>query len=438
MTAVENSVATLATEAERSNAPPPSVWRFLAAGIGWFLLAGLGAPFVAGLVLGIAKAAFQWQQTPAFRLLLLSVAGAAGSIALSAVSIARAKAVGDGDARRGLGLAPIAKLPIIVALAIVVVAYAALVNYAAYKTHPQQFFQTSSVSPWLILFNVLAVGLLAPVAEEFFFRGWLWTGLRQHWNALATALVTSTIWLLGHLEVSHVQQMLAKVTLLVPVAFILCVARQVGKSVKATILLHAVYNVAGSTSLIVLLLSLYQSIGATVTPAANNLAATAGNPSADNPPATSGNPSATNPPATAGNPSATNPPATAGNPSATSPPATIAGNPSETVMAREIFSGSQSSIAAMNYVNTDCSSGPTPEVRIVTPPSNGSVRLSTATIPLARDQTNPLARCNGKPVNSVVVFYQSNAGFTGSDRIVLDVDFRHGVIRRYVYNLNVR
>ena len=92
----------------------------------------------------------------------------------------------------------------------------------------------------------------------------------------------------------------------------------------------------------------------------------------------------------------------------------------------------------MTYVNADCSSGAVPEVRIVTPPSSGNIRLQQLTIPIARPLADPLVRCNGKPVEAVVVSYKSKNGFTGADTVVLDVDFRHGKVTRFIYNIAVR
>ncbi len=92
----------------------------------------------------------------------------------------------------------------------------------------------------------------------------------------------------------------------------------------------------------------------------------------------------------------------------------------------------------MNYVNADCSSGEVPEVRIVTPPANDDVSLKRQTMPIARSVNDPLNRCNGKPVEAVTVFYKLKDGFTGADTVVLDVDFRHGKVSRFIYNIAVR
>jgi hypothetical protein len=117
------------------------------------------------------------------------------------------------------------------------------------------------------------------------------------------------------------------------------------------------------------------------------------------------------------------------------PPAAIAAP--ATAITKDIFSGGESMIAGMNNVNLDCSSGPIPEVRVVSPPIHGSMRTAR-TIVVASQNTDNLARCNGKLVDAAGVYYKSTVGFVGVDTVTVDVDFRYGTIRRFVYTLNVR
>ncbi|MDI1346065.1 MAG: hypothetical protein PSV22_18465 [Pseudolabrys sp.] len=111
---------------------------------------------------------------------------------------------------------------------------------------------------------------------------------------------------------------------------------------------------------------------------------------------------------------------------------------SDTTFNREIFSGSESRIAAMNNVNIDCTSGPVPSLRIVTPPKNGQHRLEEIAYLVDRPAGNSRANCNGKPVTAVGVFYKSNADYVGQDNIVIDVDFKSGTVRRYNFKITVR
>lgn len=92
----------------------------------------------------------------------------------------------------------------------------------------------------------------------------------------------------------------------------------------------------------------------------------------------------------------------------------------------------------MNYVNTDCSSGPFADIRVVTPPSHGDIRMEPLDFPVNRKPDSGRAHCNGKIVKAVGVFYKSKQDFVGSDKVVLDVDFHHGYVRRYILQVDVR
>ena len=111
---------------------------------------------------------------------------------------------------------------------------------------------------------------------------------------------------------------------------------------------------------------------------------------------------------------------------------------SELTYTREIFAGSESRIAAMNWVNSDCSSDDLPTLRFVTPPQNGDIRTQETTIPIDRPKSNPRAACNGKQAQALAVFYKPKDGYIGPDKVVIDVDFHMGQVRRLNYKITVR
>jgi membrane protease YdiL (CAAX protease family) len=242
-------------------AEPESVRRLFVVAVGWILLAmvpsfavGFFRGFAIGFVSGLTKGASHLQIPPMLnQLLTVGEAYCLALVLLYAASV-RGRIVGGGERRIGLGAAPIAKLPIVIGLSVALVFYAALIDFAIYSYRPDIFFQSSSVSPWLTLLGSLLVVVLAPLAEELFFRGWLWTGLRKHWSARPTGLVTAAIWLVLHLE-----RGVGYVVLLLFPAVMLTIARQVGKSVRSTVAMHAIYNLAVDIPLIVLVLKLFQS-----------------------------------------------------------------------------------------------------------------------------------------------------------------------------------
>jgi len=358
----------------------------------------------------------------------LSLYGSATGAVLIAASIVRGRIVGGCDVRLGLGLVPIARLPIIVFLGISVAAYAALRDYALLKLRPDIFYQSYSANSWIVLFYILVVVIVAPIAEEFFCRGWLWNGLRQRWDALAVALFTTAFWLALHLlDVTSVAS-LALIAALLPLGLLIALARQIGSSVYASISLHAIYNFIVGLPMLLMALGLLEHGGSVQQSA----------PLQQNAPIKQDRLIQQSAPAqqtVAQKPIPTIPvqtPQTLNNNSPTSnrePP---------TVINREVFTGSESQIAAMNFVNADCSSGAVPEVRIGTAPANGNARLQQITIAIGRPASDPLARCNGKPVEAMGVFYKANNDFKGTDTMVLDVDFRRGKVIRVIYNISVQ
>ena len=105
---------------------------------------------------------------------------------------------------------------------------------------------------------------------------------------------------------------------------------------------------------------------------------------------------------------------------------------------RVVLKGNEARIAAPNNVNADCSSGPVPNLRIVTAPANGAYRFEETSIPVDRKPDNSRAVCNGKPVSAVAVYYSAKPDFTGNDKMVVDVDFKNGTVRRFFYAIVVR
>ncbi len=91
-----------------------------------------------------------------------------------------------------------------------------------------------------------------------------------------------------------------------------------------------------------------------------------------------------------------------------------------------------------NPVQSDCTSGPEPEVRVVAQAKNGEVRFEQRKLPISFPKEAPRAHCNGKPVDAISIVYKSKDGFIGTDRMTLDVNYRDGNVIRYVYTINVR
>ena len=73
------------------------------------------------------------------------------------------------------------------------------------------------------------------------------------------------------------------------------------------------------------------------------------------------------------------------------------------------------------YVNVqpDCSSGPLPSIRLVSPPSNGAVQIKRGKVTATNYQ-----KCLALEVPGFVAFYQSKADCAGTDTVTLRSSFR--------------
>ncbi len=237
---------------ETQNIPPlESAGHMIAVALGLILLAEGGA-FVLGFFAGLSGAILDRvaQAAPlcapdscgrAAQSTWRGLAGPAGALGAALVFLfsarVRGRTVGQGDRRAGLGDAAVARRWVIAALGIVTCAYGTLLSLAYYQARPNQLSEVLSTSPWRILITMTIIVVIAPVAEELFFRGWLWVGLRKYWGALPAAALTGVLWAAIHIEGG-----IWKPALLLPVAVVLSAARHLGQSVRAPIAIHVLYN----------------------------------------------------------------------------------------------------------------------------------------------------------------------------------------------------
>ena len=75
------------------------------------------------------------------------------------------------------------------------------------------------------------------------------------------------------------------------------------------------------------------------------------------------------------------------------------------------------------YINIqpDCTSGPLPTIRLLTPPAHGKVTVKKGSV----DATN-YKQCLALSVPAYVAFYRSDKDFLGNDSVVLEVRYQGG------------
>jgi uncharacterized protein len=88
---------------------------------------------------------------------------------------------------------------------------------------------------------VLVLGVVAGVAEEVFFRGYMQAGLREHWSAPAAVLATACAFALLHFDVTTVH-----VTLALALGLYLGFVAEISGSTLPAIVCHVVNNVVST------------------------------------------------------------------------------------------------------------------------------------------------------------------------------------------------
>ena len=122
-------------------------------------------------------------------------------------------------------------------LAVLTLAYAAVATTMMTRIsgrHVEIAGPTDFILIGTILANLL---ILAPLAEEMLFRGWLFTGLRRALGVWPAGIVTAILFAAIHYDANH-----RRFFLVLPLAIALGVAREIAGSIRPTLAIHAIYN----------------------------------------------------------------------------------------------------------------------------------------------------------------------------------------------------
>jgi membrane protease YdiL (CAAX protease family) len=241
MSVAESGPSAALTKFETPPAQAESLGHFIVAAIGWWLLAAVGVPivielfsvFVTKTTIGFDQS--KWPVTAQILYIDIVILGACW--VFLAFARIRGRKIGHREIGVGIGDGSIANFTIIVFFALAITAYAYVVSVYLGPSRSGLVSVVLSANAWLNAFTFFLVVVLAPLADELFFRGWLWTGLQRHWKTLSIATLTSTLWVAGHFGPG-----IWRPVLLIPVAIVLALARYFARSVRAPIALHIIYN----------------------------------------------------------------------------------------------------------------------------------------------------------------------------------------------------
>ena len=79
-------------------------------------------------------------------------------------------------------------------------------------------------------------------------------------------------------------------------------------------------------------------------------------------------------------------------------------------------SGQRVQLSVHFTLKRDCSAAPPPELRVITPPANGTLSIRGGKV-----RTAQAGNCRDFEAPGRVVFYQSNAGYIGPDQVTVEV-----------------
>ena len=226
---------------------PERPLRMFCLALAWLVAASVAAwacVFVLRVIVGLHNSSppARWQVgRPHSALLMLLVA----DVVLVFAGWRRGTAIGGGDVRAGLGFGPIRRPGLLLGFATLgqaaVFGWALVVyfllppaDHGVISTLLAGISHASVLEQAATLFSAI---VLSPLWEEFFFRGWLWTGLRRHWGALPVMVATTVPWLALHMFDGPLRPLY-----LLPMGVMLCLARQYCGGIRASITLHVLNN----------------------------------------------------------------------------------------------------------------------------------------------------------------------------------------------------
>jgi hypothetical protein len=98
----------------------------------------------------------------------------------------------------------------------------------------------------------------------------------------------------------------------------------------------------------------------------------------------------------------------------------------------EAVSGKPHRLGVYGNVTKDCTSGPLPTIRVVTPPKHGELNVRSGTLKAGR-----ITRCPKLEAKAQGVFYRANPQYTGTDEVSYEVRSASGKVEAHTVRINV-
>ena len=99
----------------------------------------------------------------------------------------------------------------------------------------------------------------------------------------------------------------------------------------------------------------------------------------------------------------------------------------------DAVAGKVERLGVYGNVQKDCTSGPLPTVRVLTPPKHGELNVRSGTLKVGR-----ITRCPKLAPTAQGIFYKANPGYKGSDEVSYEVRTASGKVEAHTVRIRVK
>src|SRR5215204_4272012 len=97
------------------------------------------------------------------------------------------------------------------------------------------------------------------------------------------------------------------------------------------------------------------------------------------------------------------------------------------------IAGKSERLGVYGNVQKDCTSGPLPTVRVVTPPKHGELNVRSGKLKVGR-----ISRCPKLEATAQGVFYKPNSTYKGTDEVSYEVKSASGKVESHTVKITVK
>jgi hypothetical protein len=99
----------------------------------------------------------------------------------------------------------------------------------------------------------------------------------------------------------------------------------------------------------------------------------------------------------------------------------------------EAVAGKPLRLGTYGNVQKDCTSGPLPMVRVLTPPKHGELNVRSGNLKAGR-----ITRCPSLRATAQGIFYQANSKYSGTDEVSFEVKSASGKVETHTVRITVK